>query len=138
MQTEYIRLIEGFAPVVIHDDNQARATEYVVETLLAKERSKGLDDAESTYLDLLSQLLSDWEDQTVKLPNVIGQDLVKVLMKDRGLSQRDLVRAGIFATDSVASEVLAGHRQFTVEHVARLSQYFNLPADLFIPELQPA
>ncbi len=63
-----------------------------------------------------------------------GIQLVKVLLVDRELGNRDLVRAGVFATDLIASEVLAGRRRPTVTHIAKLAQYFWLPADLFIPK----
>jgi antitoxin component HigA of HigAB toxin-antitoxin module len=57
---------------------------------------------------------------------------LRVLLDDRRPSQRDLVRARVFATDSVASEVLARKRGFTIEQVAGLARLFDLPADLFL------
>ena len=44
------------------------------------------------------------------------------------------MRAGIFATPSVASEVLAGRRALTTDQVRGLATYFKLPADLFLRE----
>jgi antitoxin component HigA of HigAB toxin-antitoxin module len=48
------------------------------------------------------------------------------------------VRAGIFATDSVASEVLAGKRLLTADQVRGLAQFFQLPADFFLRQPQAA
>jgi antitoxin component HigA of HigAB toxin-antitoxin module len=42
------------------------------------------------------------------------------------------VRAGTFATASVASEVLAGKRSLTADQVRGLAGFFRLPADLFL------
>ncbi len=128
----YIRLLERFPPRVIRTRAQLAATEDEVESLLARKRR--LDASESAYLDLLSRLVEDWEEEHVEMPSINGVDLVKVLMEDRGLSQRDLVRADVFATDSVASEVLSRRRNPTVAHIARLAEYFSLPADLFFPK----
>lgn len=137
MGKAFIELVKQYAPSVIHDEVQARRTEEVIERFLKKGADTFSQD-EIAYVELLSQLLSDWEEENVEIPEVSGQDLIRVLMEDRELSNRDLVRAGIFATDSVASEVLSGHRNFTTAQVARLSEYFRLPADLFLPELQRA
>ena len=128
---QYVRLLERFPPRVIRTKAQLAATEHEIESLLA--RKSRLDDSERAYLDLLSKLVEDWEEEHVQMPSISGVDLIKVLLEDRGLSQRDLVRADVFATDSVASEVLSGRQNPTVAHVARLAEYFSLPADLFIP-----
>lgn len=127
----YVQLLERFPPRVIRSKSQLLATEEEIEFLLA--RKDHLDESERAYLDLLSRLVEDWEDEHVEMPSIGGTELVKVLLKDRDLTQRDLVRAGVFATDSIASEVLAGRRSPTVTHIARLAKYFALPAHLFLP-----
>lgn len=127
----YVALLERFAPRVIHEAEQLEATQAVVDELL--ERKDALDEAELAYLELLSTLIEDWEDEHVEVPEISGADLVRVLLEDRGLSQRDLARARVFATDSVASEVLAGKRGLTVMHITRLARFFDLPAELFLP-----
>ena len=127
----YVRLLERFPPRVIRTKAQLAATEDEIESLLA--RKSRLDDSERAYLDLLSKLVEDWEEEHVQMPSISGIELIKVLLEDRGLSQRDLVRANVFATDSVASEVLTGRRNPTVAHIARLASYFALPADMLIP-----
>jgi HTH-type transcriptional regulator/antitoxin HigA len=129
--SDYVSLLKRFPPRVIHDEDQLEATQRDIDELLG--RKDDLDDAELAYLELLSTLVEDWEDEHVEIPAIAGVDLIKVVLEDRGLSQRDLVRANVFATDSVASEVLAGKRGLTVEHVSRLARFFDLPADLFLP-----
>jgi len=128
----YVQLLERFPPRVIRSKAQLLATEDEIEALLA--RKDRLDEPERAYLDLLSRLVEDWEDEHVEMPTISGVDLARVLLGDRKLTQRDLVRAGVFATDSVASEVLAGRRSPTVAHVAKLAEYFGLPTDLFMPK----
>ena len=128
----YAQLLERFPPRVIRSKAQLLKTEAEVESLLS--RKDRLDESERAYLDLLTRLVEDWEDEHVEMPQLAGMDLVKVLLEDRQLSHRDLVRAGVIATDSIASEVLAGRRSPTVTHVAKLAQYFSLPTDLLIPK----
>jgi antitoxin component HigA of HigAB toxin-antitoxin module len=48
------------------------------------------------------------------------------------------VGAGIFATASVASEVLAGKRSLTADQVRGLAGFFRLPADLFLNQTAAA
>lgn len=129
-KTRYTALLERFPPRVIHDEGQLEATQRAVDELL--ERKDSLNEDELAYLELLSRLIEEWEDENVPMPEVSGVNVVKVLMDDRRLSQRGLVRAGVFATDSVASEVLAGKRSLTIEHVVRLARFFDLPADIFL------
>ena len=126
----YVQLLERFPPRVIRSKAQLLATEEEIESFLS--RKERLDEPERAYLELLTRLVEDWEDEHVEMPKIGGIDLVKVLLEDRGLSHRDLVRAGIFATDSIASEVLASRRSPTVAHITKLAAYFHLPADLFL------
>jgi HTH-type transcriptional regulator/antitoxin HigA len=74
----------------------------------------------------------------VVIPELSGVELLRELIVERELTQRDLVRAGVFATDSVASEVLAGKRSLNVDQVRALAQYFRLPADVFLGQPQAA
>jgi HTH-type transcriptional regulator/antitoxin HigA len=131
------RLLELFAqfpPVAIRTDGHLEAAQEIVDDLLGRER----DEAEELYLDLLGTLVYAYEQAHVEMPVLTGLELVHALLTERGLTQRDLVRAGIFATASVASEVLAGKRSLTADQVRGLAGYFRLPADLFLRETAAA
>lgn len=125
---EYVRLLAEWPPVKIRDETQARATEDELDRLLGR---ADLSSAERAYVDLLSDLLADWEDEYEGIPDVSGVDLVRALLEERGLRQRDLVR--IFATESVASEVLAGRRELTRRHIEGLSGFFKVSPAAFFP-----
>jgi len=127
------RLLELFAqfpPTAIQTEDDLTAAQQVVDDLLGRER----DEAEELYLDLLGTLIYAYEQAHVEMPEVTGLQLIHALLAERDLSQRDLVRAGIFATASVASEVLAGKRALTTDQVRALSSFFRLPADMFLRE----
>ena len=130
---EYVRLLASLPPMKIHTDEQAAVTEQQVETLLARPT---LTAAERAYVDLLSDLLADWEDATVDIPDVHGAALVRALLEERGLRQKDLV--GIFATESIVSEVLSGHRELTRGHIQVLARFFHVSPAAFFPRLDHA
>lgn len=125
---EYLGLVEQFPPVKIRTPAQAKATESRIEELLAHPM---LSDAEAAYVDLLSDLLADWEDATVKIPDIDGVELLRALLEDRGLRQKDLV--GVFATESVASEVIAGRRELSRKHIEGLARFFKISPAAFFP-----
>ncbi len=124
----YLRLVERFPPVKIRTAEQAQATENRLEELLSQPK---LSAAEAAYVDLLGDLLADWEDATVEIPDIHGVDMVRALLEDRCLRQRDLV--GVFATESVASEVLSGRRELTRKHIEGLARFFGVSPAAFFP-----
>ncbi len=125
---EYMRLVEKFPPVKIRTAEQAKAIESRIEVLLAQ---PNLSEAEDAYADLLSDLLADWEDATVKIPDIDGAELLRALLEDRGLRQKDLV--GVFATESVVSEVIAGRRELSRKHIEGLARFFKISPAAFFP-----
>jgi HTH-type transcriptional regulator / antitoxin HigA len=125
-----LALFTQFPPVAIQTEPQLDAAQAVVDELVGRDR----DEAEELYLDLLGTLIYAYEQAHVEIPEVSGVHLIRALLTERGLTQRELVRAGIFATPSVASEVIAGRRALTTDQVRGLASYFRLPADLFLRE----
>jgi len=129
-----LALFAQFPPAAIHMDAHLEAAQAIVDDLLGRER----DEAENLYLDLLGTLIYAYEQAHVEIPELNGLDLVRSLLAERGLTQRDLVRAGIFATPSVVSEVLGGKRTLTTDQLRGLAGFFRLPADLFLRETAAA
>jgi len=123
-----MRLVEQFPPVKIRTAEQAKGTENRIAVLLAQ---PNLSEAADAYVDLLSDLLADWEDATVKIPDIDGVELLRALLEDRGLRQKDLV--GVFATESVASEVIAGRRELSRKHIEGLARFFKISPAAFFP-----
>src|SRR5260370_16333866 len=76
---EYIRLVEQFPPVKIRTAEQAKATERRIEVLLAQ---PNLSQAEEAYVDLLSDLLADWEDATAKIPDIDAVQPPRAFLRD--------------------------------------------------------
>ena len=129
-----LALFAQFPPVAIQTEGHLEAAQEVVDDLLGRER----DEAQALYLELLGTLIYAYEQAHVEIQALGGLELIQALLAERGLTQRDLVRAGIFATPSIASEVLARKRALTTDQVRALSSYFKLPADLFLHETAAA
>ena len=86
---------------------------------------------EEDMLHLLGTLIADYEareypDEEFELRGVA---LIKALMAEQGLKQKELVP--IFKTKSIVSAVLAGKRNLTVEHINQLAVFFALPHSQF-------
>jgi HTH-type transcriptional regulator/antitoxin HigA len=127
-EAEYRRLLQAFPPRPIRDEEQLGATEDQIGQLLTlQERTPAQDD----YLDLLSDLVRDWETEHVTVPSVSGIEVVKFLCEQHGLPQRALVP--IFGTPSIVSEVLAGHRALQAKHIEGLARLFHVSPAAFFP-----
>ncbi len=127
-EDEYRRLLQAFPPRPIHDERQLEATEGQLDQLLGlRERTPAQDE----YLDLLSDLVRDWEAERVAIPSVSGIEVVKFLCEQHGLPQRALVP--IFGTPSIVSEVLAGRRALQTKHIEGLARLFHVSPAAFFP-----
>ncbi|WP_038020460.1 type II toxin-antitoxin system HigA family antitoxin [Synechococcus sp. PCC 7335] len=124
----YQELLVAFHPKVIKSKSGLDATVEVVESLMNKEE---LTTDEKDYKELLIMLIDDYEEKKFSISDIYGVELLKGLMKERGLRQKDLVH--IFKTKSVVSEILSGQRELTPQYTRRLAEYFNIPDSAFYP-----
>ena len=89
---------------------------------------------ESDYLNVLGALVFEYEQSIEPIPDIYGGELLKVLIQERELRQKDLIP--IFKTESIVSDVLNGKRQLTVRHIQELAHFFQLSPAVFFP-VQP-
>jgi HTH-type transcriptional regulator / antitoxin HigA len=124
----YIELLTAFPPRPIKSTVELDAVQTVIDRLLdTSQRSL----AQQDYLNVLGMLVHDYETQHVPIPDIYGVELLKVLIADRGLKQKDLVP--IFKTESIVSAVLSGQRNLTVEHIEKLAKFFHISPTVFFP-----
>lgn len=128
----YMELIRAFPPRLIKNEAEYAAVQARVDVLVDKGE---LTADEADYLSLLGMLIERYEADHDPMPELRGVALVKALMIEGDLRQRDLVP--IFKTESITSAVLNGHRQLTVEHIDRLARFFDLPHTLFFEDERP-
>jgi HTH-type transcriptional regulator / antitoxin HigA len=131
MTDKYIQLLQKFPPRTITNDQQLEATQEVIDSLLDRAE---LTPDESDYLNVLGTLVFDYEQKNEIIADIYGVELLKVLIAERNLRQKDLIP--IFKTESIVSEILNGKRQLTIRHIQESAQFFNLSPAVFLPERQ--
>lgn len=127
--TSYTELLTNFPPRPIKNEEDLEKTQVVVDSLLDKGE---LTESEEDYLNLLGLLIYEYESKQDLVPDIYGVELLKVLIAELNLKQKDLVP--IFKTESIVSDVLKGKRKLTVEHIQKLAEFFKLSAAVFFPE----
>ena len=129
----YRELLMEFPPRSIISEADLLATQTVIDRLLD---SPALTTEETDDLNLLGMLVHEYEEKYVPIPDLQGVELLKALIEELDLKQKDLVP--IFKTESIVSAVLNGQRRFTVEHIEKLAAFFHVsPALFFTNELDP-
>jgi HTH-type transcriptional regulator/antitoxin HigA len=80
-------------------------------------------------VDIVGDLIEDYEAEQHQLPEVSGIDALKFLMAQHGLKQGDLEEIG---SQGVVSEILTGKRELNVRQVRALSQRFGVSTATFL------
>lgn len=124
---EYGALLRKVPPRVIRTEKENEAYTEILYEL--DQRGKAPTAAEKELADLLTLLIEDFEEKRYRLPKGKPIDVVRFLMEQHGLLQKDL--ADVFGTPSIVSEVLNGKRELNKEHIARLSARFHVSPELF-------
>jgi HTH-type transcriptional regulator/antitoxin HigA len=120
-------MIAHGAPRVIHNDQELAAyTEALFELTALEHPSR----SEAEAIELLTLLVDRYEQAHYSVPAADAVSVVRFLIEQQGLSQRDLIPQ--FGSESAISMFLAGQRKLTLEQVRRLSARFKLPSDVFI------
>lgn len=124
--SNYIDLLKRFPPRPIKSENELFEVQKVVDSLLD---SPEITQDQRDYIDVLGMLIHEYEEQHISIPDLYGVELLKALIDELGLKQKDLVP--IFKTESIVSAVLNGQRKFTVEHIERLAAFFKISPSAF-------
>jgi len=90
------------------------------------------DSANANRLELLSILISDYEQRNFPFNNPDPIDAIEFRMQEQGLRQRDLV--ALIGSRSRVSEVLARKRPLTVQMIRALSGGLGIPLAALINE----
>ncbi len=125
--TSYTNLLVSFPPRPIKSEEDLEKTQVIVDNLL----DKGKLTEEEDYLFVLGMLIHEYEEKQDLVPDIYGVELLKVLIEESSMRQKDLVP--IFKTESIVSDVLKGKRKLTVEHIQKLGKFFNVSPAVFFP-----
>ena len=100
----------------------------LLETLLdeagsnEKHRAMGL-------VDIVGDLIKDYEATHHPLPEVTGVQALKFLVEQHGLKQSDLREIG---SQGVVSEILTGKRELNLRQIRELSKRFGVSTATFV------
>jgi len=120
-------MIERGAPRVIHSETELAQYTSVLETLVGIEHPSP---SELEAIDLLTLLITSYEDERYPLPEATPVEVVRFLLDQHSLRQRDLVAE--FGTESAVSMFLSGQRDLTLQQIEGLCRRFRLSADVFL------
>lgn len=126
--TSYTNLLISFPPRPIKSEEDFEKTQVIVDKLLDKGE---LTEEEQDYLFVLGMLIHEYEEKQDLVPDIYGLELLKVLIEETNLKQKDLVP--IFKTESIVSDILKGKRKLTVEHIQKLGEFFKISPAVFFP-----
>ncbi|HEX8634158.1 MAG TPA: hypothetical protein VF703_08420 [Pyrinomonadaceae bacterium] len=124
----YSRLVAKARPTVIKTEDENNRMLAIVEGLMKK--GDNLTAEEGELLELLSDLISDFEDKRYPIKEPSPLEMLQHLMESRGLMAKDLWI--VFGSKGITSEVLNGKRGLSKTHIKRLSVFFNVSTELFI------
>lgn len=99
-----------------------------IEDLLDAKRN----DAEQNEFLLLSLLIAQYEEEVHPLPDASPAEVIRFVMKMRGMRQKDLVP--VLGSKGQVSRILNGSRKLTTDKILALSTFLGIPADALLPE----
>lgn len=133
---DYPQLLAEAHPRSIRTEADAQTLRALINQLIDLPRQ--LTAAEEDLLAVLGDLLFVWEEARYPIENAEPLEHLRVMMDERSVSQSDLVRAGVFATRSVASATLSGKRPLSHRSVEKLARYFRVSPALFLTSVAVA
>ena len=107
------------------------ATQEALDSLLDKGE---LTPDERDYLHVLGMLVYEYEQTLEPIPDIYGVELLKALIAEFELRQKDLVP--IFKTESIVSDILREKRKLTTEHIQKLAEFFRVSPAVFFRCIQ--
>ena len=124
----YSKLVAKARPTVIKTEEENNRMLAIVEGLMKK--GDTLTAEEGELLELLSNLISNFEDKHYPIKEPSPLEMLQHLMEARELTAKDLW--DVFGSKGVASEVLSGKRGMSKTHIKKLAAFFNVSPGLFI------
>jgi HTH-type transcriptional regulator/antitoxin HigA len=125
----YGRLLARALPKVIKTDEENERTLAVIESLMER-GERNTTPEEDALLELLTNLVHEFEEKAYPIPKSDPHEMVAFLLKQRGLAPKDLWP--VVGSKSRVSEILAGKRPITKEQAKRLAEFFHVGVELFI------
>jgi HTH-type transcriptional regulator/antitoxin HigA len=82
-----------------------------------------------SLFELVLVLIEQWEDRHVSVPDAAPEEVLRFLLKDHKLRQKDLAD---IASPTLISDILAGRRAISKKVAIKLAKRFNVGVSAFI------
>ncbi len=122
-EKKYGRLFAKAIPSVIRSEEENNRVLSIIEGLMAKGED-GLTPEEDALLDLLVDLVHDFEKNQYPLPTSSPREMVAFLLEQRGLKASDLWE--VLGSKARVSEILSGKRPMSKEQTKKLAAFFHV------------
>jgi HTH-type transcriptional regulator / antitoxin HigA len=126
-EKSYGQLLRRTLPHVIRTEQECTR---LTEELIQLDNRDDLTLEEKELAELLTVLISDYEQRRYPIHRATPRQLLKHLMDARKLTQKDLWK--IFGSKGITSEVFHGKRDISKAQAKKLAQFFHVSAELFI------
>ncbi|NJM19218.1 MAG: transcriptional regulator [Richelia sp. RM2_1_2] len=123
----YIELIITFPPRPITNEEELKATQNRINSILDKEN---ITKDDKDYLKVLSTLVYDYENQHEAIPILKGVTLIKALLEESSLQPQDLIP--ICESESRVLDILNGKSQLTESEIKQLADFFKMSPSYFL------
>jgi HTH-type transcriptional regulator/antitoxin HigA len=128
-QKQYGKLLAATRPSIIKSEAENDRLLSCIEDLMRKGENN-LSAEEGTLLELLVNLVHDYEQRQYPTPAIPPHQIVGYLLEQQGQEPSALLP--ILGTKSRVSELLSGKRSISKEQAKKLSAFFKKSVDLFI------
>ena len=115
---------------VIKTEKEYKDALLQIETLIDKDPKSGTP--EGDQLELLSFLISKYEEEKFELDLPDPIEAIKFRMEQQGLTRKDLVPS--FGSASKLSEVFSGKRSLSLKMIRSLNKNFNIPFEILLKD----
>ncbi len=130
-EKRYGNLLISVLPSVITNDDELDRLTQEIDRLITKDIKQGsLSPEEDRLLELLCLLVENYEDQHYPIDNAPPHEILKFLMEQKDLKQKDLL--DIFGSSGITSEVINGKRSISKTQAKKLAERFKVSVELFI------
>ena len=123
----YIEIITTFPPRPITCEAELIATQNRIDSIVSR---SNLTQDDRDYLNVLGTLVYDYEQKHEPMPVLKGIALLKALMVEDNIQEKDLV--DIFESESWVSEMMDGKRELTAGQIQKLAKFFHLSPVAFL------
>ena len=127
-EDRYLELVRRFPLRPLRSDDELNAAVDMIDELIDNEV---LSLPERDYLDVLSDLVEAYENESVPMRPVGDAELLRFLLKEKRVTQSEVAaKAGI--AESVISEILSGKRRLNRTQIGKLARFFHVAPGAFL------